>query len=296
MFTGLSAFPLTPFTDDDVDESAFVHLVGRLVEAEVGSITALGSTGSYAYLDRAERRRVAQLAVRTAGSTPVLVGIGATRTRHVLELAEDAQAAGAAGLLLAPVSYQQLTADDVYLLFETVNDHVSVPLVLYDNPGTTHFSFTDDLYRSIAALANIASIKIPGVPGGYDASAARVSQLRSVLPPDVSVGVSGDQHATAGLSAGCDLWYSVLGGTLPQLTLSLVQATRDGIIAGEEASNRLQPLWDLFATHGSLRVMAAIAEHLGLTRSSCLPLPLRGLDPDARARVTSVVELLELDE
>nr|MCW2728448.1 Dihydrodipicolinate synthase family protein [Aeromicrobium sp.] len=294
MFTGLSAFPLTPFADDDVDESAFVHLVERLVTAEVDSITALGSTGSYAYLDRSERRRVARLAVRTAGRTPVLVGIGATRTRHVLELADDAQAAGAAGLLLAPVSYQQPTADDVYRLFETVDDHVSVPLVLYDNPGTTHFSFTDDLYRSIAALTNLASIKIPGVPGGHVASAARVQQLRSILPADVAIGVSGDQHAAAGLSAGCDLWYSVLGGTLPQLARSLVEAAEEGADAGRAASTRLQPLWDLFAEHGSLRVTAAIAEHLGLARSSCLPLPLQGLAADARARVTSVVELLEL--
>ena len=47
---GLSAFPLTPLRDDAVDEHAFAGLVERLTAAGVDSITALGSTGSYAYL------------------------------------------------------------------------------------------------------------------------------------------------------------------------------------------------------------------------------------------------------
>ena len=61
MFTGLSAFPLTPLASDEVDEAAFVRLVQRLAAAGVDSITALGSTGSYAYLGGDERRRVARL-------------------------------------------------------------------------------------------------------------------------------------------------------------------------------------------------------------------------------------------
>ena len=58
MFTGLSAFPLTPLSNDAVDEAAFIRLVERLGEAGVDSITALGSTGSYAYLSSDERSRV----------------------------------------------------------------------------------------------------------------------------------------------------------------------------------------------------------------------------------------------
>lgn len=143
MFTGLSAFPLTPLDRDRIDEDAFANLVARLVISGVDSITVLGSTGSYAYLTREERARVTELAVQQSGETPLLVGIGALRTSQVLQLAEDAQAAGASGVLLAPVSYQTLTADDVYGLYEDVSAALSVPLVVYDNPGTTHFTFTD---------------------------------------------------------------------------------------------------------------------------------------------------------
>ncbi len=95
---------------------------------------------------------MAKLSVENAAEVPVVVGIGALRTRDVLANAEHAQQAGASGLLLAPVSYQKLTDDDVYNLFSTVSRAISVPLCVYDNPGTTHFTFSDELHGRIAEL------------------------------------------------------------------------------------------------------------------------------------------------
>jgi 4-hydroxy-tetrahydrodipicolinate synthase len=88
MFSGLSAFPLTPMNERGLDEAAFVRLIGRLVTANVDSIGVLGSTGNYAYLTMAERARVVRLAVEHAGNVPVVVGIGALRTRVVAAAAE----------------------------------------------------------------------------------------------------------------------------------------------------------------------------------------------------------------
>lgn len=116
-FAGLSAFPLTPLRGDTVDERAFVGLVERLVVAGVDPITVLGSTGSYAYLDAEERAHVARLAVEHAGQAPVFVGVGALRTSQVLRNVASAEDAGAKGVLLAPVSYQPLTPEDVFELF-----------------------------------------------------------------------------------------------------------------------------------------------------------------------------------
>lgn len=296
MLTGLSAFPLTPLRDDTVDEAAFAGLVERLAAAGVDSITALGSTGSYLYLGREERRLVAASAVEHAGPVPVVVGIGALRTSQVLALAEDAQNAGASAVLLAPVTYQPLTDDDVFGLFEDVTSDLSVPLVVYDNPGTTHVAFTDDLYAAIARLPRVASIKIPGVPADPRAAAERVRTIREHLPPDVTIGVSGDAFAALGLNGGCDAWYTVIGGTLPHPALAITRAAQSGDHAAATAeSDRLQPLWDLFAENrGSYRVIAAIAEHLGLVAENCLPRPVRGLDARARARVAEVVAALGL--
>ena len=159
MFTGLCAFPLTPMAETGIDEPAFIRLITRLADSGVDCIGALGSTGSYAYLTRAERLRAAQLAVTHAGDIPVMVSIGALSTRDVLLLAEDAQNAGVSAVLLAPMSYQKLTADEVFSHFETVARNLSVPLCVYDNPGATHFEFSDELHGRIAHLPNVASIK-----------------------------------------------------------------------------------------------------------------------------------------
>ncbi|MBW8796814.1 MAG: dihydrodipicolinate synthase family protein [Streptomyces sp.] len=297
MFTGLSAFPLTPIAaDGDIDEEAFAQLVRRLAAAGVDSIGALGSTGSYAYLSLQERARAARVAVEHADGVPVLVGIGALRTRDVLAAAEDAQHAGAAGVLLAPVSYQPLTDEDVFGLYEDVTTELSVPLVVYDNPRTTRFTFTDELYTRVARLPRVASVKIPGVPADPAAARARVERLREILPPHVTVGVSGDALGAAGLNAGCEAWFSVTAGTLPRPILAITRAARAGQAdRAREESERLRPLWDLFDRHGSLRVIAAAAAELGLTPHHSLPLPLRGLSGEDHEQVAEVLRRLRLD-
>ena len=295
LFTGLSAFPLTPLKDDVLDEESLAASMTRLAGSGVDSITVLGSTGSYAYLSRAERATAVRIAVGHADGVPVLVGVGALRTSHVRALTEDAQDAGAAGVLLAPVSYQRLTDDDVYGLYADVTRDLSVPLVVYDNPGTTHVVFSDELHGRIAALPHVASVKIPGLPADVAQAAARVDALRRQLPDHVTIGISGDASAAVGLTTGCAVWYSVLGGTLPHVALALTRAAQAGDTARATAqSARLQPLWDLFGKHGSLRVVAAIAEAAGLAHRSCLPLPIRGLTDQERVEVATVVEALAL--
>ncbi|WP_125612004.1 dihydrodipicolinate synthase family protein [Specibacter cremeus] len=297
MFTGLSAFPLTPLVNDAVDESAFVRLIERLAEANVDSITALGSTGSYAYLSSEERSRVARLAVEHAGETPVFIGVGALRTSQVLANAEKAEQAGASGLLLAPMTYQPLTGDDVFELFRTVTAGSSLPVIVYDNPATTHFTFTTGLYGRIAELPGIASIKIPSVPADPKQARARVQEIRAAVPAHVTIGVSGDAKAATGLAAGCDAWYSVIAGTLPAPAMRITRAALEGRLSDAMAeSERLAPLWQLFAElGGSIRVIAAIAEQLGLASKSCLPLPIQGLNEGQRARVAGVVNELGLN-
>lgn len=294
--TGLSAFPLTPLRNDTVDEPAFIALIERLRDAGVESITALGSTGSAAYLSEQERARVAELAVQHAGQIPVIVGVSALRTSHVLANIDRAVTAGAAGLLLAPMSYQPLTDDDVFELFYTVSGHTDLSVIVYDNPATTHFTFTPELYARVARLPGIASLKLPGVPNDPAAARAHVAAIRALLPAEVTIGVAGDAFAATGMNAGCDVWYSVIGGLLPEVALSISRpAQRGDAAAAASASERFAPLWDLFRElGGSLRVTAAIAEQLGRATPSCLPLPIQGLGAAERARVREVMRQLEL--
>lgn len=294
MFTGLSAFPLTPMNETEIDERAFRGLIQRLAAAGVTSLGVLGSTGNYAYLTREERKRVVSLAVEEAGKVPVMVGIGALRTRQVLELAEDAQQAGAKALLLAPVSYQKLREEEVFQLYQSVNDAISVPLCLYDNPGTTQFTFSDELYGRLAGLSRLAAIKIPGVPDDAAQAKARIDRLRQLLPDKIAIGVSGDALAARGLNAGGELWFSVLGGLFPQVCQRIIRLSAAGQqLEAQNLSDRLAPLWALFAKYGSLRVVAALAARLGLTEAVNLPQPLASIDREDAGRLEAVLPLLE---
>lgn len=296
MLTGLSAFPLTPMNEQGIHEQAFARLLTRLAEAEVDSIGVLGSTGNYAYLSSDERARVVKLSVESAGKVPVIAGIGALRTRDVLINAEHAQQAGAGGVLLAPVSYQKLTDEEVFSLYETVCRSLSVPLCVYDNPGTTHFQFSDELHGRIAQLPQVRSIKIPPVQNDLAAAKARVAGLRGVIPNDVTIGISGDPAAATGLLAGCNAWYSVIGGLYPGIALALTRAAQAGDAEQAMArSQALEPLWALYRDYGgSLRVAATIAELTGNVSQPCLPQPLKTLQGEARERVKAVVETLTL--
>src|SRR5947209_2508087 len=122
LFHGLSAFPLTPADEHGrVDTASLGVLLDRLVAAGVGSIGLLGSTGIFAYLTRAQMRRTIEAAAKqVSGRIPIIVGVGALRTDDAREFARDAQAAGADGLLLAPVSYTPLTEEEVFQHFVAV--------------------------------------------------------------------------------------------------------------------------------------------------------------------------------
>ncbi|MDH2331476.1 dihydrodipicolinate synthase family protein [Paenibacillus sp. FSL M7-0802] len=297
MFCGLSAFPLTPVNETGINEKAFVTLIQRLVAAGVDSIGALGSTGNYAYLNREERLRVLRLAVHSSEGIPVMTSISAIRTSEVLRLAEDAQRAGASAVLLAPVSYQALTNEEVYSLYEQVTSSLSIPLCVYDNPGTTHFHFSDELHGRIAELPNVRSIKIPGVPSDPEAAKARIRKLRTAIPPHVTIGISGDSSAVTGLDAGCEVWYSVLGGLFPRACQKMTRLAQSGFAEeAKQLSALLEPLWSLFRQYGSLRVISAAAEISGLISSPSLPLPLQPLNQSAREHLKFILKDLQSTE
>lgn len=265
LFHGLSAFPITPAdAAGHVDTDALARLVGRIEAAGAGSIGLLGSTGAYAFLTRDERRRAVEAAIASVGGKiPVIVGVGALRTDEASALARDAKAAGADGLLLAPVSYTPLFEDEVDDHFAAVAEAGQLPLCIYNNPGTTKFTFSTALIARLAQRPNIRAIKMP-LPAQGD-FAAEIAALRAVTPADFSIGYSGDWGAAAALLAGADAWYSVIGGLLPEQALALTRAAQAGNRAETERLDQaFQPLWALFREHGSFRVMYAIAAILGL--------------------------------
>ncbi|QRM32164.1 dihydrodipicolinate synthase family protein [Microvirga sp. VF16] len=291
-FQGLSAFPITP-TDANgrVDTDALGRLLERLHAARVDSIGLLGSTGGYMYLTREERRQAIAAAVGSIGGrTPLIVGVGALRTDEAETLARDAASEGADALLLAPVSYTPLTEEEAYQHFAAVAAATDLPLCIYNNPGTTHFTFSDALLVRLAAVPNIRAVKMP-LPKDMEFK-AELDRLRQDSPGDFAIGYSGDWGAADGLLAGADAWYSVIGGLLPDPALRLVRAAQAGDVAEvRRIDSHFQPLWDLFKKFGSIRVVYAAANILSLCEA-LPPRPILPLTDADRVRVTAALHAL----
>jgi len=263
LFGGLSAFLLTA-TDKEgrLMSDVLERHLERIVLAGPDSVGLLGSTGSYAYLTITERKHVLRVAIQVLkGRTPLIVGIGALRTDDAADLARDAAEAGAQGLLLAPMSYQKLTEGEVYSHFKTVAAAGGLPLCIYNNPGTTNFTFSHELIARLSELPNIDAVKMP-LPADGD-FVGELATLRSVTPASFSIGYSGDWGAKDALLAGADGWFSVVAGLLPS---NAMQLTRAAMAANIEETKiidqRFNPLWALFKEFGSFRVMYALANRL----------------------------------
>ncbi|WP_435168630.1 dihydrodipicolinate synthase family protein [Falsirhodobacter sp. 1013] len=120
-----------------------------------------------------------------------------------MDLARYAAEAGARGLLLAPMSYQNLTDEEVYTHFKAVATAGGLRLCIYNNPGTTNFTFSHGLLARLSERPNVAGVKMP-LPADGD-SAGELAALRAVTPSDFSIGYSGDRGAKDALLAGADV-------------------------------------------------------------------------------------------
>ena len=287
LFSGLSAFPITPMTSGgEVIAPDLQRLVRRIEAGGAASVGLLGSTGTYMFLSRDERRRAVAAAVEVAVSIPIIVGVGAMRTDEAQALAHDAATEGAAGLLLAPVSYTPLAEEEVFRHFLAVASATDLPLCIYSNPGTTNFTFSPDLVARLTAIPSIAAIKLPLPANGSIAS--DLAAFRAAAP-ELSIGYSGDWGCKEALLAGADCWYSVAGGLFPEQAAALTTAAmkNDRETAGH-CDDVFADLWKLFREQGSLRLMYAAANLMGLTQAQP-PKPLQPLEETLQARLARVL-------
>jgi len=289
IFAGFSAFPLTPVhADGGIDLAALAVLIERCIGAGADSIGLLGSTGTFAYLSRAERARAVEAAVAAVdGRVPLIVGIGALAETDVHDLAKDAEMLGADGLLLGPVSYTPLTDAEVTGLYARVAASTELPLCIYNNPGTTKYRFPDAVLERLARVPGIAGVKMPLPVDGDIAS--EIARLRAILPREFVLGYSGDWGCGAAMLAGADAFYSSIGGTLVAEMRALFEA---GKVGDEAEVARLEAawaeLWALFPECGGLRVSHWAARYEGLITTD-LPRPLLSLPPEAAKAAESAL-------
>ena len=128
-------------------------------------LTILGIMGEAHKLLESERQRVLDIVMeQTAGRVPVVAGCTANSTHVAVHLAQNAEAAGAAAVMVAP---PQNVKNEALLLehYAAIADSISIPIVLQDEPVTTGVILTPDFIARLAeAVPAIRYVKLEEAP------------------------------------------------------------------------------------------------------------------------------------
>src|SRR5215831_1104427 len=159
--SGYAAALPTPFDDlDGIDRTALDWLCQRQVEQGATALVVCGTTGEAPTLTRAEHAIVVRTAVAaTRGRIPVIAGASSNSTSQAIELARDAQAAGADAILSVVPYYNKPTQAGMYAHFRAIADATSLPIILYDVPSRTVCGLADDTIGRLAELPQIVGLK-----------------------------------------------------------------------------------------------------------------------------------------
>lgn len=270
IFQGLSGFPITPIKNGRVDTELLIKIRDCIDTSGLDSIGVLGSTGSFAYLDKTERTRV--LECWSGASTPWIAGVSASTTQLATELADIAAQNGASAIIANAFSYVPLSDDELKRYFLEIADSSALPLCVYDNPVSTGQSLSHDLLKDLSSHSNIQSVKVL-------AKADNQQQHTVLRELNCKVGYAVDANCCEATIGGGSVWYSTLAGTAPELLVPIVRAIKQGDLeTARNLNKRLAPLYAMMKAHSGYRVMHAIANIKGWQCSLPSPLTLPIID------------------
>jgi 4-hydroxy-tetrahydrodipicolinate synthase len=160
-FHGVFPYLVSPVSaSGEVLEDVLARLCHDLITAGVHGLAPLGSTGEFAYLNWAQRRRVVEIAVKAAnGRVPVVAGVAATTIADAVLQAREMQRIGCDGILAILEAYFPIPDDGVYAYFKAVADAVTLPVVLYTNPNFQRSDLSLPVIERLSRIPNIGYIK-----------------------------------------------------------------------------------------------------------------------------------------
>ncbi|NJC21002.1 5-dehydro-4-deoxyglucarate dehydratase [Arthrobacter pigmenti] len=140
---GLLSFPVTAFAPDlTVDEDAYRRHLAWQASYDVAGLFAAGGTGEGFSLTPAEASRVIRIAVEEAGDkVPVLASAGGS-TAQAVQNAQDAEDAGAEGLLLLPPYLTECDQDGLFTHVSAVCAATKTGVIVYNRANAIYSAET----------------------------------------------------------------------------------------------------------------------------------------------------------
>jgi 4-hydroxy-tetrahydrodipicolinate synthase len=160
-FHGVFPYLVTPLDPDGkVRGDVLGRLCDDLIHTGVHGLTPLGSTGEFAYLDRAQRSAVVAVTIEAANRrVPVIAGVASTATADAVAQARAYEKLGADGILAILEAYFPLADAQVEAYFRAIADAVEIPVVIYTNPQFQRSDLTLDVIARLSRHPRIGYLK-----------------------------------------------------------------------------------------------------------------------------------------
>lgn len=192
-----------------------------LIDNGVDGLVYLGTSGEFSLMSQEDKvSLIRELVPYAKDRVSVVVGISDTCLENTLELAHEAEVAGA-DAVLALVPYFSIYAEEnVYSYYSALADSVHLPLILYNFPALTGFDITASLVRRLLAEhPNVCGIK--DTVDDQDHLLSMIALKKEF--PDFSVFCAYETQAMPIIRSGADGMVNATANFAPQITASFLK-------------------------------------------------------------------------
>jgi dihydrodipicolinate synthase/N-acetylneuraminate lyase len=283
-FHGVFPYLVSPVAPSgEVAADVLARLCDDLIVAGVHGLAPLGSTGEFAYLSWAQRRRVVEVVIEaTRGRVPVVAGVASTTIADAVSQARTFAGMGCDGILAILEAYFPIADDGVYAYFKAIADAVSVPVVLYTNPNFQRSDLSLPVIERLSRVANIRYIKDASVNTG------RLLSIINRVEGRMKVFAASAHIPVCVMMIGGIGWMAGPACVAPRQSVELYELCRRGDWA--IAMQRQRPLWTLNQAFAKYNLAACIKGGLalqgypvGVPLPPQAPLPPEGIEEVRRA-------------
>lgn len=257
-FHGVFPYLVTPVRESgEVDDAVLSRLCDDLIKAGVHGLTPLGSTGEFAYLSAAQRRRVVEVTIQAAARrVPVVAGVAATTTADAVAQAREYERMGADGILAILEAYFPVADAGVVAYFRAIAEAVSIPVVLYTNPNFQRSDLSLPAIDQLSRVPNILYIKDASFNTG------RLLSILNKVEGRMQVFAASAHIPACVMLIGGVGWMAGPACVAPRQSVELYEICRRG--DWKLAMERQRPLWALNQAFAKYNLAACIKGGLKL--------------------------------
>lgn len=220
-FEGIYPVPVTPFNERgefNFEESK--KNLDKLIEAGVHGLCILGATGEYQSISLQEHKNyVKEIVPYVKDRVKVIVGVSKEMPDEAIELANNAEEAGAHAIMILPTYYCHPAQDEIYEYYRYIVEKTNkISIMIYNNPGTAGVEIEHETYSKLMKLERVEIVK---------ESSGNIRKLTDVLmmaPDKVSVFCGWDNMAYESFVVGACGWISMLGNLAPKQCVNMFNA------------------------------------------------------------------------